>query len=282
MEVLRKRLRQRLVRAGVAELLDAQVRVRPLRGGGGVQRALHAVLRRLGLAEQLEGHQRRAPVARHLVALRGVQRRAHVLHVAGALQAGDDVANTCHERRVGRGHAAARLNEDLLVDAVGEAGTVDGAVGTLGVAVADLARVEGVLPDRSRQHEGEDDEPDPPEDGEAGVRRAPGGGAGGDIRPVHGGNLRCGSEPAFAGMRATLNVRSRGTTAIRRLHCHACAEPLSLSMQLERAGGHPPTPRHTPPFVHASERRRVQASDARPGRGPGAEGRRGRVLETIA
>ena len=37
-------------------------------------------------------------------------------------------------------------------------------------------------------------------------------------------------------------------------------------MQLGRAGGHFPHPGRAPPFVHASERRRVQASDARPGR----------------
>jgi hypothetical protein len=42
--------------------------------------------------------------------------------------------------------------------------------------------------------------------------------------------------------------------------------PLSRSMQLGRAGGPLPHPRRAPPFVHASERRRVQASDARPGR----------------
>ena len=237
MEIRRKRCRQGLVRAGVAELLDAQVRVRALRGRGGVQRALHAVLRRLGLAEQLEGDQRRAPVARHLVLVAGVQRRTHVLHVAGAPQAGDDVANPCHERRVGRGHAAARLDEDLLVDAVGEAGTVDGAVGTLGVAVADLARVEGVLPDRSRQHEGGDDERDPPEDGEAGVRRAPGGGAGGDIGPVHDGNLGADRSRRLPVCAPRSNVRSRGTAAIRRLHGHACAEPLTSKLGARLACG---------------------------------------------
>jgi hypothetical protein len=37
-------------------------------------------------------------------------------------------------------------------------------------------------------------------------------------------------------------------------------------MQLGGADGHLPHPRRAPPFVHASERRRVQASDARPGR----------------
>jgi hypothetical protein len=35
-------------------------------------------------------------------------------------------------------------------------------------------------------------------------------------------------------------------------------------MQLRRAGDHLPHPRRAPPFVHATERRRVQASDARP------------------
>jgi hypothetical protein len=40
-------------------------------------------------------------------------------------------------------------------------------------------------------------------------------------------------------------------------------------MQLERSGGLRPHPRNAPPFVRASERRRVQASDARPGRGRG-------------
>lgn len=40
----------------------------------------------------------------------------------------------------------------------------------------------------------------------------------------------------------------------------------AVSTQLGRAGGHLPRPRRAPPFVHASERRRVQASDARPGR----------------
>jgi hypothetical protein len=39
---------------------------------------------------------------------------------------------------------------------------------------------------------------------------------------------------------------------------------LSPSMQLGRAGGRRPCPRRAPSFVHASERRRVQASDARP------------------
>ena len=36
------------------------------------------------------------------------------------------------------------------------------------------------------------------------------------------------------------------------------------SMQLRRAGDHLPHPRRAPPFVAATERRRVQASDARP------------------
>jgi hypothetical protein len=42
------------------------------------------------------------------------------------------------------------------------------------------------------------------------------------------------------------------------------ASSLSHSMQLRRAGDHLPHPRRAPPFVHATERRRVQASDARP------------------
>jgi hypothetical protein len=45
-------------------------------------------------------------------------------------------------------------------------------------------------------------------------------------------------------------------------------------MQLERADGALPRPRCAPPFVHASERRRVQASDARPGRAAGARASR--------
>jgi hypothetical protein len=43
---------------------------------------------------------------------------------------------------------------------------------------------------------------------------------------------------------------------------------LLVSMQLGRAGGHLPQPRCAPPFLHASERCRVQASHARPGRLP--------------
>jgi hypothetical protein len=43
-----------------------------------------------------------------------------------------------------------------------------------------------------------------------------------------------------------------------------------VPMQLGRAGGHFPHPGRAPPFVHASERRRVQASGARPGRSASA------------
>jgi hypothetical protein len=44
--------------------------------------------------------------------------------------------------------------------------------------------------------------------------------------------------------------------------------PLPPSMQLGRAGGHLQRPQRAPPFVHVSERRRAERSDARRGRAP--------------
>jgi hypothetical protein len=55
--------------------------------------------------------------------------------------------------------------------------------------------------------------------------------------------------------------------AARRPGRHRC-----LFMQLARGAGYLAHPRRAPPFVHASERRRVMASDARSGRRPGARG----------
>ena len=50
LEVVLERLRERLVRARVAELLDPQLGVRALRGGGGGERRVDAVLRDVVLA----------------------------------------------------------------------------------------------------------------------------------------------------------------------------------------------------------------------------------------
>jgi hypothetical protein len=84
------------------------------------------------------------------------------------------------------------------------------------------------------------------------------------------------ARPARAGPRPPWS-RTRRPPARDRLPPRSCIDgkaaalpSLSRSMQLRRPGGHLPHPRCAPPFVHASERRRVQASDARAGRRAGA------------
>ena len=79
------------------------------------------------------------------------------------------------------------------------------------------------------------------------------------------------SSPALAADEDQARAGAR-SAVVPLLHPSIAAAPGSLlvSMQLARAGGHLPHPRRAPPFVHASERRRVQAPDGRPGRAGGA------------
>ena len=66
-------------------------------------------------------------------------------------------------------------------------------------------------------------------------------------------------------MRASADARSQPVSLLHPWKA-AVTLPLSRSMQRGRAGSHRPYPWRAAPCVHASERRRVQASDARFGR----------------
>jgi hypothetical protein len=83
--------------AGIAELLDAQRRIRPTcgrrRGQERVDLVDLLVLSVTGRALDLEGHERRAPVVGELTGVARCQRRADVRRVARRPDAPDDVAN---------------------------------------------------------------------------------------------------------------------------------------------------------------------------------------------
>ena len=105
-----------------AELLDPQVGMRALRGGGRRERRVDAVGDLLVVAGDLERHDRRAAVLRDLALVAASQRRLDVGDVARRLEAAGDVAHRGGEARVGGLQRAAALDEDLLGCIVGEVG----------------------------------------------------------------------------------------------------------------------------------------------------------------
>src|SRR5690606_38451276 len=98
LEVILEGLADRLVGAGVAELLDPQLGVGLRRRGGRGKRRIDAIGCRVGVAGDLEVDQRRAAVLRYLT-VSGVG-TGDVANVLRRLQPSDGVVDTGAERRV--------------------------------------------------------------------------------------------------------------------------------------------------------------------------------------
>jgi hypothetical protein len=145
-------------RGDLAERLDAHAGMGGADRRHGGQRPLDEVLRvRAG-----DGvvHDHRAAVFRDGVrARRGIERALDVRHAIDALQACHDVPHG------GGGRARFALDEHLLARPVGEAGGLDDHVAAVGLAAARGRLVEIVVADPAADHDGEDDERDPAQDG---------------------------------------------------------------------------------------------------------------------
>ena len=115
----------------VAELLDAQLGVRLLRGGGGGERGVDALLGDVVVAGELEGDERGAAVLGDLalVALgeRATRRRGRA--AAASSRATTSSTRGLERRVVGLAVALAGLDEDLLVGLCREVGVGDRLVG---------------------------------------------------------------------------------------------------------------------------------------------------------
>ncbi len=115
LEVLLEGLVERLAGAGVAELLDAQVGMSLLRGGGGGLGGVDVVDRGLVVAGHLERHERGAPVLGDLALVALGEGDSTSVTCFAAPSRFVDVGDRGLERRVGGlGGAVAGLDEDLL------------------------------------------------------------------------------------------------------------------------------------------------------------------------
>ena len=176
---------ERLVRARVAELLDPQLRVRALRGGGGGERRVDAVLGDVVLALELEGDERGAAVARELARVALGVGRLDLDDVRRGLRGVLTTSPTAALKRASRIARALALHEHLLVGLLREAGGGDRLVGGAGLAVAGVLVGQHPLPDGAAEHGGEDDEGDPAEDRALAVVGAPAARAGGEVVLLH-------------------------------------------------------------------------------------------------
>ena len=172
---------KRLVRARVAELLDAQVGVRALGGGRGVERRVDAVLRDVVLALELEGHQRGRAVLRELAVVALGVGRLDLFDVRRGLELRHDVVDRGGELRVAVRGLALALHEHLLAGLLREACSRDGLVGGARLAVAHVLVRQVVHTDGAADEGGEDDEEDPTEDRALAVLCAPATGAGSEV-----------------------------------------------------------------------------------------------------
>ena len=168
--VLRVLLGDRLGRGRLAELLDPHAGMSGLGGGHGGERLLDELLGLLVAAAQLEAHEDRAAVL-------GGER---ALDLRDAL----DPLEPAHHVPHGGGRALA-LDEHLLAGLLGEARGLDDHVAALGLAAAGRRLVEVVLADLAADHDGEDDEHDPSEDGRPAVLGAPTTNSCGDVAGLH-------------------------------------------------------------------------------------------------
>ncbi len=98
--------------------------------GDGVEDRPDTLLGRVGVAPDVEDHERGAAVARDLARVAPVQRRLEVGDRPKARERARDVGDAGPEGRIpDRERAAAALDEDLLGRAVGEAGGGEALVG---------------------------------------------------------------------------------------------------------------------------------------------------------
>jgi hypothetical protein len=179
-EVGRDAVVDRLVRAAVAELADAELRVRAPDGGGRGERRGDSVGCGIRVAGELEGQQRRAPVTGDLPRVGGVERRFDRGDRGDALEPRGQVV---HGGAVEG--AAAALEEHLLAGTLGGKLLDQRALGLPRVAdavvlVAHVHHARRGADGERHEHEGE-----PAEDGVTAVGGAPPGSACGDALSAH-------------------------------------------------------------------------------------------------
>ena len=165
----------------VAELLDAHALVGAADRRGRGERPVDGPLgrQRGRLARDLEPDQRRVAVGRDLPAAGLAVGAVDLAHASDGVQTGELVVDGGPERRVIR-RVPGALDHDRLVHLLG-VGPVDDHGGLAGLADARLGLAQGVGADVAADHEGEDHERDPAEDGGLAVFRAPVAGASGDV-----------------------------------------------------------------------------------------------------
>ena len=167
-----------LLGAGVAELAQGEAGVRLLDVGDGLNRRLDAVHDVAVIARQLEAEQRRVPIVRDLVRVRGGQRTLEVLCVGERRELALHLDRDGAEGRVGGGGPGALDQHHLL-------GVLRSRIGnrlirTSGLADAGLGVLERLGPGGAADHEGNDDEGEPAPDGGLAVLCAPDTSAGRD------------------------------------------------------------------------------------------------------
>ena len=185
LEVVVERLRQRLVRARVAELLDAQLRVSALRRRHRRQDRRDALLRLIRVAPDLELHEGRALVGGRLPGVAGGVRRGQLDHVGLARQPPLHVEHRCLELRVRRAQRAARLDQHLLARPLLQSGVRYRARGRPRVAVPLVLGLDVLHAGGAARQHADDHERDPSPDRELAMVRAPMAGARGKVASVH-------------------------------------------------------------------------------------------------
>ena len=178
-QVLREDRFQRLVGAGVAELLDPDARVGALRRRGRGEARIDPRFRLFGIAWDLELDQRRVAVGRDLAAALGG--RAEMSDRRRGPQAPRGVGEGGIERRVA-GLQVPALDQDQLGVRL-QLGRFERGLGPPGLSGHGFGVAQGLLPHGAADEHGENDEGEPSEDGDLAVRRAPAGGAGCDVGP---------------------------------------------------------------------------------------------------
>jgi hypothetical protein len=182
LEVVLERLRDRLVGAGRAELLDPVVGVRLVEAGHGRQRCLDIVIARLvragGRVRDLELDQGRVPIGRDRAI--GPVGALDLEDVVGPLELGDHVVDRALEGGIGGDRAVAALNEHRLGDLVREC-PLDRLIGGLGAAGSEVLVGDVLGADGPADHHRRDDEREPADDRGGAVGCTPFAGARGEV-----------------------------------------------------------------------------------------------------
>ena len=145
--------------------------MRPLRLIDAIEHRGDLVGRFVLVAADLELDERRAPALGDLAAVRGVERRPHVLDDVQRGNAGDDVLDRSLECRVARPERLA-LDQDALAGGLLEAG-LENPVHATGLTRSRRVRIDGLGTDRATDRKCDDDERKPSKRGRLPVAGAP-------------------------------------------------------------------------------------------------------------